>query len=135
MTSPLLRRLLLLIAVLTVISGTVQMLWPSFVLHLVGGPDNPGARLFFCIVGMFMVLFGGLAFQALRAPEAQQALPLRWVALQKLGASAAVGLGFYHGLFGAMALLVAGFDLLSALLFLFYLRQLSGQPELSGVSR
>jgi hypothetical protein len=126
MTSPLLRRLLLMIAVLTVLSGAVQMLWPSFVLHLVGGPDNPGARHFFGIVGMFMVLFGGLAFQALRTPEAQQPLPLRWVALQKLGASAAVGLGFLHGLLGAMALLVAGFDLLSALLFLLYLRQLSG---------
>ena len=126
MASPRLRLILLAIALLTVVSGAVQMVQPSFVLHLVGGPDNPGARHFFGIVGMFMVLFGGLAFQALRAPEAQQALPLRWAALQKLGASAAVGLGFLHGLFGAMALLVAGFDLLSALLFLLYLRQLSG---------
>jgi hypothetical protein len=106
------------------LSGAIQMVQPAFVLHLVGGPDNPGARHFFGIVGMFMLLFGGLAFQSLRAPEAQQALPLRWAALQKLGASAAVGLGFHHGLFGAMALLVAGFDLLSALLFLLYLRKL-----------
>ena len=126
MASPRLRLILLAIAVLTVVSGAVQMVQPSFVLHLVGGPDNPGARHFFGIVGMFMVLFGGLAFQALRAPEAQQALPLRWAALQKLGASAAVGLGFLHGLFSSMALFVAGFDLLSALLFLLYLRQLSG---------
>jgi hypothetical protein len=124
MASPL-RRILLLIAVLTVVSGAVQMLRPDLVLRLVSGPDNPGARHFFGIVGMFMVLFGGLAFQALGAPGAQQALPLRWAALQKLGASAAVGLGFHHGLFGPLALLVAGFDLLSALLFLAYLRQLS----------
>ena len=129
MASPHLRLILLAIAVITVVSGAVQMVLPSFVLHLVGGPDNPGARHFFGIVGMFMVLFGGLAFQALRAPEAQQALPLRWAGLQKLGASAAVGLGFLHGLFGAMALLVAGFDLLSALLFLLYLRQLAGAPR------
>jgi O-antigen/teichoic acid export membrane protein len=128
MTSPLLRRLLLLIAVLTVLSGAVQLLWPAFVLHLVSGPDNPGARHFFGIVGMFMVLFGGLACQALRAPESQQALPLRWAALQKLGASAAVGLGYLHSIFGAAALLVAGFDLLSALLFLLYLRQLARNP-------
>lgn len=126
MASPRLRLILLAIALLTVVSGAVQMVLPGFVLHLVGGPDNPGARHFFGIVGMFMVLFGGLAFQALRAPEGQQALPLRWAALQKLGAAAAVGLGFLHGLFGAMALLVAGFDLLSALLFLLYLRQPSG---------
>jgi hypothetical protein len=123
---PALRGLLLAIALLTVLSGAVQMVHPGFVLHLVGGPDNPGARHFFGIVGMFMVLFGGLACQALRAPEAQQALPLRWAALQKLGASLAVGLGFHHGLFSAMALLVASFDLLSALLFLIYLRKLSG---------
>ena len=125
MASPRLRLILLVIAVLTMVSGAVQMVQPSFVLHLVSGPDNPGTRHFFGIVGMFMVLFGGLAFQALRAPEGQQALPLRWAGLQKLGASAAVGLGFLHGLFGATALLVAGFDLLSALLFLLYLRQLS----------
>jgi hypothetical protein len=124
-----LRNLLRAIAGLTVLSGAIQMVQPAFVLHLVGGPDNPGARHFFGIVGMFMVLFGGLAFQALRAPEAQQALPLRWAGLQKLGASAAVGLGFHHGLFGAMALLVAGFDLLSALLFLLYLRKLPGPPR------
>ncbi len=129
MASPRLRQILLVIAGLTVVSGAVQMVQPGFVLHLVGGPDNPGARHFFGIVGMFMVLFGGLAFQGLRAPEAQQALPLRWAALQKLGASAAVGLGFLHGLFSTMALLVAGFDLLSALLFLLYLRQLPELPR------
>ncbi|NWJ41281.1 MAG: patatin [Geothrix sp.] len=127
MTSPRLRLVLLIIAVLTLISGVTQMLLPAVVLHLVGGPDNPGARHFFGIVGMFMVLFGGLAFQSLRAPEPQQTLPLRWAALQKLGASIAVGLGFLHGLFGPLAMLVAGFDLLSAVLFFAYLRHLPGR--------
>ncbi|MDP1832251.1 MAG: hypothetical protein Q8K67_09345 [Geothrix sp.] len=122
-----LRGSLLAIALLTVISGAMQMVWPGLVLHLVGGPDSPGTRHFFGIVGLFMVLFGGLAFQALRAPEAQRALPLRWAALQKLGASAAVYLGFHHGIFGAIALLVAAFDLLSALLFFLYLRQLAAR--------
>ncbi len=120
-----LRVSLFTIAALTVASGTVQLLQPGVVLGLVGGPDSPGARHFFGIIGLFMVLFGGLAGQALRAPEHQQSLPLRWAGLQKLGASAAVGLGFQHGLFGPLALLVAGFDLLSALLFLLYLRQLA----------
>lgn len=116
---------LLAIALITVVSGAVQMLRPGFVLHLVGGPDHPGARHCFGIVGMFMVLFGGLAFQALRAPEQQQALPLRWAALQKLGAAGAVGLGVSHGIFGGMALAVAGFDLVTGLLFLLYLRQVA----------
>jgi hypothetical protein len=123
MASRTLRGILVLIAVLTAVSGAVQMLKPDFVLRLVGGPDNPGARHFFGIVGMFMVLFGGLAFQALRAPAEMQALPLRWAALQKLGASGAVGLGVYKGLFGILALGVAGFDLLSGLLIVLYLRQ------------
>lgn len=127
MTPPRLRLVLLLIAVLTVISGLAQMVRPAFVLHLVGGPDNPGSRHFFGIVGMFMVLFGGLAYQSLRAPELQQALPLRWAALQKLGASVAVGLGVLHGLFGPLAMLVAGFDLLSAMLMFVYLHRLLGR--------
>ena len=129
MATPRLRGLLLLIAVLTLLSGAGQMLRPDFVLHLVGGPDQPGARHFFGIVGMFMVLFGGLAFQALRAPLGQQALPLRWAALQKLGAAAAVSLGVARGIFGGLALLVGGFDLVTGVLFLVYLRQLAKGPR------
>lgn len=120
---------LLGIALLTVLSGAVQLFRPDFVLRLVGGPDHPGARHFFGIIGMFMVLFGGLAFQALRAPIEQQALPLRWAALQKVGAALAVGLGVVRGIFGGLALLVGGFDLVTGLLFLVYLRQVARGPR------
>ncbi len=121
-----LRGLLLAIAAVTVLSGLVQLLRPGFVLGLVGGPQEAGVRHCFGIIGMFMVLFGGLAWQALRAPAEQQRLPLRWAALQKLGAAGAVGLGVHHHLFSGLALGVAGFDLLTGLLFLAYLR---GLPE------
>jgi len=119
--------LLLVIAVATVVSGAVQMVRPSFVLGLVGGPESPASDTFFGIIGMFMILFGGLGFQGLRA---QEPLALRWAALQKLGAALAVGLGFQRGLFAPVALLVAGFDLATAVLFFVQLRQLAkGMPS------
>jgi len=119
-----LRKLLLLIALLTALSGAVQMVAPAFVLGLVGGPASLATHHFFGIIGLFMLLFGGLAFQALRAPEAAQALPLRWAALQKLGAFVAVAMGVLHGLFAPLAWLVAGFDLLTGILFFVYLAML-----------
>ena len=124
---PKLRILLLIIAVLTVLSGAVQMLAPGFVMVLVGGPFYPGTLHLFAIIGMFMILFGGLAIQGLRAPEAAQALPLRWAALQKIGAFIAVAMGILHGVFAPIAWLVASFDLVTGLLFFLYLHLLSGE--------
>ncbi len=121
-----LRGILLAIAVLTALSGAIQMLQPGFVLRLVGGPEGPSPGFFFGILGMFMLLFGGLAFQALKA---SLDLPIRWAAYQKLGAAGAVGLGVARGVFGSLAILVAAFDLLTGILFLVYLRQLAkGRP-------
>ena len=102
------------IALATVASGAVQMICPATVLHLVGGEIGASTNHFFGIVGMFMVLFGGLAFQGLLQWEST---PLFWASLQKFGASLAVGLGVMHHLFSPLALAVAGFDLLSGFLF------------------
>jgi hypothetical protein len=102
------------IAVATAASGAIQMVCPGLVLGLVGGEIGPSTNHFFGIVGMFMVLFGGLAFQGLLQWES---LPLSWASLQKFGAAIAVGLGVTHHLFAPIALLVAGFDLLSGFLF------------------
>lgn len=120
-----LRRILLAIAFLTALSGATQLLAPALVLRLVGGPSGTEARFFFAILGMFMVLFGGLALQALRASASIQPLPIRWAALQKLGAAGAVGIGVARGVFGPVAVLVAAFDLLTGILFLVHLRHLS----------
>jgi hypothetical protein len=110
---------LLAIAALTVATGAVQLAAPALVLRVVGGDTRPAAAHFFGIVGMFMVLFGGLLWQALRAPT-PLAVPVFWAALQKLGASGAVALGFSRGLFAPLALLVASFDLASGVLALWY---------------
>ena len=72
---------------------------------------------FFRIVGMFMVLFGGALLHAQRRREAL-ALVLLWASWQKLLAAALVGWGVGRGVFASPALLVAGFDFASGLLFL-----------------
>ncbi len=107
------------IAVLTVISGLLQMIKPEWVLAVVGADITPTSKHFFGIVGMFMVLFGGMLWQALVA-ERPQPLPVFWCGLQKLGASVAVGLGVARDLFSWLALGVAGFDFLSCILILAY---------------
>ncbi len=112
-------RILIFIAVATVISGAVQLFFPRLVLSVIGGQNSPTSAHFFSIIGMFMVLFGGLAWQGVlsKSPPA-----LLWSGLQKLGAAGAVGLGVYHQLFAPLAFAVAGFDLLSGLLILLFWR-------------
>jgi hypothetical protein len=117
------RLLVLIISVLTLISGMVQVIAPAFVLHFVGAEVTPTAAHFFGIVGMFMALFGGLMIHALYSVHTNEVAVL-WCALQKLGAFVAVGLGIFHDIFSIMAAAVALFDLFSGLLFLYYLKTL-----------
>lgn len=107
------------IAAITVVSGLLQMVRPQWILAIVGGETTPAANHFFGIVGMFMVLFGALLWQSLVAPRPQP-IPVFWCGLQKLGATAAVGLAVSRDLLSWVALGVAGFDLLSAILIFIY---------------
>ncbi len=107
------------IALITVVSGGVQMLAPQFVLKLVAAQITPTSSHFFAIVGMFMFLFGGALWQGLCKAGPQGTIFI-WAGLQKIGAAAAVGLGVHHAIFSKVSLLVAGFDLLSGLLILTY---------------
>ena len=109
-----------LIAGITILSGAVQMIWPAFVLDVVGAQTGVATEHFFGIVGMFMVLFGGLA---LHGAVAGSPPALLWAGLQKVGAVAAVVLGIRHSVFSLGALPVAGFDLVSGLLILAYWRK------------
>lgn len=116
---------LLAISAITILSGAVQMAAPGIVLHVVSGEATPTTLHFFAIIGMFMVLFGGLMWQALRAPTPQP-IPLFWAAWQKVGAAIAVGLGVSRGLFGPLALAVASFDLCSGILALWFWNKVRG---------
>jgi hypothetical protein len=127
-----LRRVLLAIAAATVLSGLVQALLPRFVLGIIGGEATPGGAHSFGIVGMFMVLFGGMLMHALLTPGDHR-IAVLWSGLQKLGAFAAVSLGVARGLFSVLALGVAGFDLLSGVLILLYLRGMRPAPPAPAV--
>ena len=116
-----LRRAVLAVAALTFFSGLIQMLAPSFVLNLVGGTVSPSASHFFAIIGMFMLLFGGLM---LHGVFVHSHVVVFWAGLQKLGAAIAVYIGVQHGLFSWLALLIAAFDLCSALLYWYYMSKI-----------
>ena len=113
--------LVLVISIATVLSGITQMIRPAFVLKFVGGEITPTTSHFFAIIGMFMTLFGGLMIQTVYSVEKPTAA-IVWSALQKLGASIAVFIGIFKGLFEIQAGAVALFDLFSGIIFFIYLK-------------
>ena len=114
--------LVILISLITIISGFIQMVMPSLVLNLIGAEVSPISSHLFAIVGMFMVLFGGLMIHTVYSAHTSREAVL-WCAFQKLGAFIAVGLGVMNGLFALIAIGVALFDLFSGLLFMYYLKR------------
>lgn len=110
-----LRAVVAAVAALTVLSGLGQVVLPGVVLDALGAESTPTSRHFFAIVGMFMAVVGGVTLQALLAADPPSYVVL-WCAVQKAGAVVAVAVGVARDLFSGIALLVAGFDLLSALL-------------------
>ena len=113
------RTLLRGIGAITAATGVLQATVPQATLGPLEADDSPTVRHFFGTVGMFMACTGSL----LVARPAEPAVVLM-TAAQKLGASAAVGLGVRRGLLSPVALGVAGFDAVSGLLALDYWRRL-----------
>ena len=110
-----LRGVVAAISTLTVLSGLGQLVAPGVVLDLLGAESTPTTRHFFAIVGMFMAVVGGVVLQALLT-EPTPSYVVLWGAVQKLGAFIAVAVGVARDLFGSIALVVALFDLLTAVL-------------------
>lgn len=110
-----LKIILKLIALITIISGLVQLVVPDFVLQIIGGEITDSTLHFFGIIGMFMVMFGGLLFHALKGKQ-DRPVAVIWCGLQKYGAAAAIGMGVINGIFSWFAIGVALFDLLSGIL-------------------
>lgn len=115
MSDSLIRRALTAVSALTMVSGTVQVLAPRRLLSALMAEDDATARHFFGTIGMFMVVVGGGLLNALLR-QGHDPVIVFWAALQKLGASVAVGLGVRRRIFSPLALGVAIFDLLSGLL-------------------
>jgi hypothetical protein len=127
-------RFLRVIGAITLVTGAVQAAWPGLVLGELGPRADPMDRQLFGTIGMFMVVSGGTLDRALAAKRPDPGL-VRWAAVQKLGASAAVGIGVGRGLYARRALAVAGFDFLSGLGCLAYARQLGGSGTRGKASR
>jgi hypothetical protein len=105
------------IAIITVLTGATQMVFPQWMLLILKVAPTAAAAQLFATVGMFMVLFGGAVLHAQSRHEALKVV-LFWSGLQKLGAAVLVGWGVQRSVFSPLALLVAGFDFASGLLFL-----------------
>jgi hypothetical protein len=110
-----------LIAILTIISGAVQMLWPWLVLKMIGGSLDAGSQHSFGIIGMFMMIFGALTLHGLMTESSPALL---WASIQKLGAFLAVALGVHNHVFSSLAMAVASFDLLSFFLMIVFWRKM-----------
>lgn len=119
----LIRRSLIAISALTMVSGAIQVLAPRRMLQALMAEDDDTARHFFGTIGMFMVVVGGGLLNALLRPGRDPVIVF-WAALQKLGASLAVGIGVRRRIFSPLALGVALFDLLSGLLALEHWRRI-----------
>lgn len=123
-----LRAVLALIAIITVVTGVVEVPFGGPLLQLLGADSTPETRQLFGTVGMFMVVVGGLLLHTLlnTVPSPEVVL---WSGVQKTGAFGAVGIGVLNGVFSPLALLVAFFDLATAVLLFIYWRRLgSGAP-------
>lgn len=104
-----------LVALGTLTAGLFQLALPGVVLDIVDGNTGTTSTHFFAIVGMFMAVVGGLTLHSLYTGQAV-AMVVGWGALQKLGASLAVGIGVARDVFGPLALAIASFDALSFVL-------------------
>lgn len=123
MNDALIRLALIVIAAVTVLSGLTQLVAPTFVLATIGANSAPLDAQLFRTIGMFMAITGAMFLQTLLSQSEEPAVPL-WIAVQKYAAAGLVGWGIAAGLFGMLALGVAGFDLLSALITTLFLARL-----------
>lgn len=114
------RVIILFISITTVLSGIMQLVAPAFVLNLIGADVTGLTKQLFATIAMFMILFGGLVIQSLYNAQANRTA-FFWGALQKLCASVAVFIGILHHLFLPRAAIVASFDLISGIIFFYYL--------------
>jgi hypothetical protein len=119
----------------TLLSGIVQALAPAAILGPLQAEVTPTSAHFFRLVGMFMALFGGLLLQSYRRQGSAAFVPIIWCGCQKVGAVLGVVSAVAMHLFSGLALAVALFDLVSALVLFQYARGIVRDAAVPGVSR
>lgn len=122
MNDALLRLVLMVIAAITIASGLTQLVAPDVVLAMIGGEASGSTNHAFATVGMFMVITGAMFLQSLWRRSTDPSIPL-WIGVQKFAAFLLVSWAVAKGLFGTIALVVAIFDMITALLAWLYLRR------------
>ena len=110
------------VAALTLAAGTMAVLAPSPLLALLAVDPAQPALYLFGLFGLFVALFGGASLHALFGRGAGR-LVLMWAAVEKLAVVAGFLVGVAHGIFGSLALAIAGADFAAGLLIVVYLRR------------
>jgi len=123
-----LKLIVLLVSLITLMSGLIQLIKPGFVMKIIGVESSQTSMFFFAIVGMFMALFGGLMIHAIYSSRPQSAAVF-WGVLQKAGAFTFLSTGIVMGIFNFLASGVAVFDLFCAIVYFMYLRQLKHELD------
>lgn len=113
--------LLIIISVVTLLTGILQILAPAFVLRLLGGEVSLTTIQVFATIGMFIAVFGGMLLHA-NLTSSFEPRAILWSSFQKFGASLAILIGICNHLFAPIAAFAAVFELLSGLFFTYYLR-------------
>lgn len=112
-------RVIVALAAITFVSGIFQLLAPEVLLRILQVENTPTSRHLFATIGMFMAVVGGALLHTFYLRTDSRVLVF-WTSLQKLGASILVTLGVMKSVFSPLALPVAGFDFLTAILFFWY---------------
>ena len=122
MNDALIRLLLILVAVVTVVTGVAQLAAPAWVLAFIATAPGALGLHFFATVGMFMVITGAMFLQSLLARSAEPAIPF-WIGMQKIAAAVLVSWAVMRGLLAPLAYAVALFDAVSGVIaFIFWNR-------------
>ena len=113
-------RVLTALALLTIISGVMQLLNPARALAPMGADPatvGPAGMFHFGAIGALLVVFGGLLLHALLS-SAPHAPVFLWVGAEKLAYAAMAAAGVANGIYGRQALLVTALDVVAATLCL-----------------
>jgi len=122
MNDALIRLLLILVAVVTIVTGVAQLTAPAWVLAFIATAPGALGLHFFATVGMFMVITGAMFLQSLLARSAEPAIPF-WIGMQKIAAAVLVSWAVMRGLLTPLAYAVALFDAVSGVIaFIFWNR-------------
>lgn len=123
MNDAMLRLVLIIISIITLLSGLSQLFIGDFVYRQIATTPSPSSIHLFQTIGMFMVITGAMFFQSLLSRSNERSIPL-WIAVQKFAAAVLVYIAWHKGFFVTLSLGVAVFDAVTGLLALIFWKRL-----------